>query len=91
MKIAMIGASGFVGTRLLGLLSEGTSKYECKNIDLLPSHFFNEITTIGDVREQVQMDRELKVLIWWYSLPHSTATTCRRCHFIMTPMSEAWR
>ena len=56
----MIGASGFVGTRLLGLLCEEPSKYECKNIDLLPSHFFNEITTIGDVRDQEQMDRELK-------------------------------
>lgn len=60
MKIAMIGASGFVGTRLLGLLHEEQQKYECKNIDLLPSHFFNEITTIGDVRDQAQMDRELK-------------------------------
>lgn len=29
MKIAMIGASGFVGTRLLGLLREESSKYEC--------------------------------------------------------------
>ena len=60
MKIAMIGASGFVGTRLLGLLREEPSKYECKNIDLLPSHFFNDVTTIGDVREQEQMDKELK-------------------------------
>ena len=59
MKITMIGASGFVGTRLLGLLSEESEKYECRNIDLLPSHFFNEITTIGDVREQEQMNREL--------------------------------
>lgn len=60
MKIAMIGASGFIGTRLLGLLHEEPSKYECKNIDLLPSHFFNDVTTIGDVREQKQMDVELK-------------------------------
>lgn len=59
MKIAMIGASGFVGTRLLDLLRNEPEKYECKNIDLLPSHFFNEITTIGDVREQEQMDKEL--------------------------------
>ena len=56
----MIGASGFVGTRLLDLLRQEPKQYECKNIDLLPSHFFNEITTIGDVREQEQMDRELK-------------------------------
>ncbi len=60
MKIAMIGASGFVGTRLLDLLRQEPTKYECKNIDLLPSHFFNDITTIGDVREQEQMDHELK-------------------------------
>lgn len=56
----MIGASGFVGTRLLGLLREEPLNYECKNIDLLPSHFFNDVTVIGDVREQEQMDRELK-------------------------------
>ena len=42
-------------TRLIGLLREDSSKYECKNIDLLPSHFFNDITIIGDVREQEQM------------------------------------
>ncbi|MDE6066095.1 MAG: NAD-dependent epimerase/dehydratase family protein [Duncaniella sp.] len=60
MKIAMIGASGFVGTRLIDLLNEEPQRYECKNIDLLPSHFFNDITVIGDVREQDKMDRELK-------------------------------
>lgn len=60
MKVVMIGASGFVGTRLLGLLSEEPQNYECKNVDLLPSHFFNEVTVIGDVREQEQMDREIK-------------------------------
>lgn len=59
MRIVMIGASGFVGTRLLNLLREEPEKYDCKNIDLLPSHFFNDLTTIGDVRSQEQMDREL--------------------------------
>lgn len=58
MKIALIGASGFVGTRLLDLLKE-SSDHELKNIDLLPSHFFPEVTTFGDVREQSQMDKEL--------------------------------
>lgn len=58
MKVALIGASGFVGTRLLSLLKED-NKYELTNIDLLPSHFFNEITIIGDVREQAQMDEKL--------------------------------
>ena len=54
----MIGASGFVGTRLLDLMKE-SSNFELKNIDLLPSHFFPEMTIIGDVREQNQMDKEL--------------------------------
>jgi len=60
MKVVMIGASGFVGTRLLDLLGEEPQKYDCKNVDLLPSHFFNELTVIGDVREQAQMDREIQ-------------------------------
>lgn len=58
MKITMIGASGFVGTRLIDLLKSET-QYELKNVDLLPSHFFNDITVIGDVRDQEQMDREI--------------------------------
>lgn len=60
MNIALIGASGFIGTRLLGLLAEEPKKYRLRNIDLQQSHFFPEITTIGDVREQQQMDKELK-------------------------------
>lgn len=56
----MIGASGFVGTRLIYLLREQPEEYDVKNIDLLPSHFFNDLTVIGDVREQDQMDRELQ-------------------------------
>lgn len=59
MKIAMIGASGFVGTRLLDLMNN-SANYELRNIDLLPSHFFPEISTIGDVRNQNQMNKELK-------------------------------
>lgn len=54
----LIGGSGFVGTRLLNLLKD-YPEYELKNIDLQPSHFFNEITTIGDVRNQEQMDKDL--------------------------------
>lgn len=59
MNITMIGASGFVGTRLLGLLKESGENYQLKNIDLQPSHFFNDLTIIGDVRNQEQMDKEL--------------------------------
>ena len=60
MKITMIGASGFVGTRLIDLLKNDPQKYRLKNIDLLPSHFFNDISEVGDVREQEQMDEKLK-------------------------------
>ena len=60
MNIALIGASGFVGTRLIDLLKQDPNDYSLKNIDLLTSHFFNDITVIGDVREQKQMDEKLK-------------------------------
>lgn len=60
MKIAIIGGSGFVGTRLLELLKRSPEKYSCNNIDLEPSYFHNEITKIGDVRNQAQMNEELK-------------------------------
>lgn len=60
MKITLIGASGFVGTRLLGLLDESKDQYKLKNIDLLQSHFFPQYTIIGDVRKQEQMDKELE-------------------------------
>lgn len=60
LNIALIGASGFVGTRLLNLLEEYPQEYKCHNIDLLPSHFFNHLTQIGDVRDQKQMDETLK-------------------------------
>lgn len=56
----MIGASGFVGTRLIDLLKQEPEKYDLKNVDLLPSYFFNDVTEIGDVREQEQMDEKLK-------------------------------
>lgn len=60
MKITLIGASGFVGTRLIDLLKQDAERYNLKNIDLLPSHFFNDITEIGDVRELEQMNEKLK-------------------------------
>ena len=58
MKVVMIGASGFVGTRLIDLLKTDNN-YELKNVDLLSSHFFNDVTVIGDVRKQEDMDKEL--------------------------------
>ncbi|MDE5790883.1 MAG: NAD-dependent epimerase/dehydratase family protein [Muribaculaceae bacterium] len=60
MNVTLIGASGFVGTRLIDLFKETPENYCCKNIDLLPSHFFNDITTIGDVRNPEQMEQGLE-------------------------------
>lgn len=59
MNITLIGGSGFVGTRLLDLLKDNKD-YGLKNIDLEHSHFFDDITVIGDVRNQVQMDEMLQ-------------------------------
>ncbi len=58
MNITLLGASGFVGTRLLDLM-KGQEDYSLRNIDLLPSHFFNEVTEIGDVCDQDTMDAKL--------------------------------
>ena len=55
MKITLIGGSGFVGTRLIDLLSQST--FELSNIDKRQSHFFPEITVIGDV-ENLERESE---------------------------------
>ena len=57
-KIALIGASGFVGTRLIDLLEEAGS-YNLKNLDLLQSKFYEKYTVIADVRSLDQMNKEL--------------------------------
>lgn len=51
MNITLIGASGFVGTRLIGLLNDSQHEYSIRNIDKQSSHFFNQLTEIGDVRD----------------------------------------
>lgn len=51
MNITLIGASGFVGTRLLGLLIENSWDFKLRNIDKNQSHFFPKLTEIGDVRD----------------------------------------
>lgn len=55
-KICLIGASGFVGTRLIELIK---NKYVVRNLDKSPSHFFQELTEIGDVRRQEELDSGL--------------------------------
>ncbi len=47
-QIALVGASGFIGTRLIDLLG----KDNCYNIDKNPSEKYNDITTIQDIREK---------------------------------------
>jgi len=47
-QIALVGASGFIGTRLIALLG----KENCYNIDKNPSEQYNDITTIQDIREK---------------------------------------
>lgn len=57
-RIALIGGSGFVGTRLVDLLRKGD--YKIKNIDKQQSPFFPEITVIGDVRDKEHLMELLK-------------------------------
>lgn len=57
-KIAIIGGSGFVGTRLIDLLKQ--SNYDLLNIDKQKSHFFPEVTTIADVRDKESLIHLLK-------------------------------
>jgi len=56
-KIAIIGGSGFVGTRLIENLK---TSYQVTNIDKQMSHFHPEVTTIGDVRDREEMVQLLK-------------------------------
>ena len=59
MKITIIGGSGFIGTRIIDHLKD-VDGYEFSIVDLKRSHFFGPLTTIGDVRNQVQMDQALR-------------------------------
>lgn len=47
-KLVLIGASGFVGTRLIDLIG----KDKCRNIDKAESKKYNEITSIYDIRDK---------------------------------------
>jgi nucleoside-diphosphate-sugar epimerase len=53
-KICLIGASGFVGSRLIETLKQHNN-YALLNIDKNPSCFYPEITTIADVRDQERL------------------------------------
>jgi GlcNAc-P-P-Und epimerase len=51
-----IGASGFVGTRLVALTKEA---FNLKIFDKQQSHFYPKITTIGDTRDKEKLNTEL--------------------------------
>ncbi|BDH45242.1 N-acetyl-alpha-D-glucosaminyl-diphospho-ditrans, octacis-undecaprenol 4-epimerase [Salmonella enterica subsp. enterica serovar Choleraesuis] len=55
-KVIFIGASGFVGTRLIETSKE---EFDIKNLDKNQSHFYPEMTVIGDIREQQSVDDAL--------------------------------
>ncbi|WP_373240793.1 NAD-dependent epimerase/dehydratase family protein [Kluyvera ascorbata] len=56
-KICLIGGSGFVGTRLIELIK---NDFKIKNIDKQPSHFFQDFSVNGDIRDQQRLVSELK-------------------------------
>ncbi len=58
MKITLIGASGFVGTRLIELLKQ--SNCELQNIDKRQSHFYPEVTNIANVLDKERITDLLK-------------------------------
>lgn len=59
MKIAIIGASGFVGTHLINLLKE-CSFFDIINIDKRQSYFYPEITIIANVLDKGKLTQLLK-------------------------------
>lgn len=59
MRVAIIGGSGFVGTRLLERLRQQEG-YSLKNIDKAPSALFKEITHIANVLDEEKITALLK-------------------------------
>lgn len=55
-KVLFIGASGFVGTRLI---ETAISEFDIINMDKQQSHFYPTITHIGDVRDEQVLDKML--------------------------------
>ncbi|UIR56014.1 NAD-dependent epimerase/dehydratase family protein [Sphingobacterium sp. SRCM116780] len=58
MKIALIGGSGFVGTQLIGLLTQSTD-LNLTNIDKQNSTSYPAITHIGNVLDKSSLERHL--------------------------------
>ncbi|HDS1115710.1 NAD-dependent epimerase/dehydratase family protein [Pluralibacter gergoviae] len=55
-KVCLIGASGFVGTRLIEAVN---GEFSIQNFDKNQSRFYPDITHIGDVRNQNELDTSL--------------------------------
>ncbi|MBS5771533.1 NAD-dependent epimerase/dehydratase family protein [Kosakonia cowanii] len=55
-KVVLVGASGFVGTRLI---ETAVGDFDLTNLDKQQSHFYPEITKLGDVRDQSFLDESL--------------------------------
>lgn len=56
-RVLLIGASGFVGTRLIEISKR---EFVLKNLDKQQSAFFPALTTIGDVREPKDVEAVMK-------------------------------
>lgn len=52
-KVLYIGASGFVGTRLI---ENSSTDFIISNLDKQQSHFYPELTQIGDVRDRATLN-----------------------------------
>lgn len=66
MKILVIGGSGFIGTYLVRELLE--SGHEVNVFDKNPCEAFNDLVTIGDVRDQAALSDALKGIDVVYNL-----------------------
>lgn len=56
-KSLFIGASGFVGTRLIDICK---NEFDITNFDKQQSSFFQELTTIGDVRNPDDLEKAMQ-------------------------------
>jgi GlcNAc-P-P-Und epimerase len=56
-EILLIGASGFVGTRLIDITKK---EFAVSNLDKQQSPFFSQLTTIGDVRNPANIEKALQ-------------------------------
>jgi len=57
--ILLIGGSGFVGSHIIKLLG----KENCYNIDIKPSILYNDITFIHDIREPLNFNKKVNLVI----------------------------